>query len=339
MVEQQKVDGTLGFAGTDTIVAPSSSPTTGSAAPGASPSGPAGGAARTLTWLPGIGQTIKRGQAVYAADNRPVPLWYGSVPLWRELSTGASDGPDVKELKQNLKALGFGRYLADDDHYSWATAEAVKKWQKAQGLTATGSVAAGDVVVEPSAIRVTSLTGTLGSALQGTVLTATSTTRLVSVELAANDASIAHRGEHVTVQLPGGGSAPARVSEVGTVAKAPASAAGSAGSAGPGGNQPGAATDNATITVDITLDSPAAAGNLDGAPVTVEFTSGEHPNVLSVPVTALLATLQGSYAVDVVAADGTSRLVTVTLGYFADSNVEVSGPGLRVGAEVAVASS
>jgi multidrug efflux pump subunit AcrA (membrane-fusion protein) len=104
-------------------------------------------------------------------------------------------------------------------------------------------------------------------------------------------------------------------------------------------NQPGSATDKATITVTISLDDAAAAGNLDGAPVTVEFTSAAHRHVLSVPVTALLATVQGSYAVEDVAADGSTRLVAVTLGIFAQGSVEVSSPDLHEGAKVAVASS
>ncbi|MFE7427539.1 MULTISPECIES: hypothetical protein [unclassified Streptomyces] len=89
----------------------------------------------------------------------------------------------------------------------------------------------------------------------------------------------------------------------------------------------------------VTLDDPAKAGKLDGAPVTVLFTSERHKDVLAVPVTALLATIQGTYAVQAVGDDGSTHLVPVTLGAFADGKVEVSGRGLRDGMKVQVPSS
>jgi len=33
---------------------------------------------------------------------------YGSVPVYRRLSTSTTDGPDVRQLERNLVALGFG---------------------------------------------------------------------------------------------------------------------------------------------------------------------------------------------------------------------------------------
>ena len=61
-------------------------------------------------------------------------------------------------------------------------------------------------------------------------------------------------------------------------------------------------------------------------------------NVLAVPVSALLARSGGGYAVEVVAGDGTHRLVPVRLGLFDDAAglVQVSGPGLAAGQRVVV---
>ena len=61
-------------------------------------------------------------------------------------------------------------------------------------------------------------------------------------------------------------------------------------------------------------------------------------NVLAVPVDALLARSGGGYAVEVVAGDGTHRLVRVRLGLFDDvaGMVQASGPGLRAGQRVVV---
>ena len=88
-----------------------------------------------------------------------------------------------------------------------------------------------------------------------------------------------------------------------------------------------------TVEVTIALGSPEATGTLDGAPVTVTITRETRPDVTTVPVDALLALAEGGYAVEVVDGDGTTRLVGVELGLFADGAVQVTGavaPGDQV---------
>ena len=70
----------------------------------------------------------------------------------------------------------------------------------------------------------------------------------------------------------------------------------------------------------------------------VTITTGSVQGALIVPVDALLAQAGGSYAVQVVGADGIDHLVTVTLGLFddADGLVQVSGSGLQAGQKVTV---
>ncbi|MEU9118487.1 peptidoglycan-binding domain-containing protein [Streptomyces sp. NPDC048506] len=339
LAQQEKTDGKLGFAGSYTVTASSALPfasssagTRGAQLDGGKDTGGSG----TLTALPTVGQVIKRGHRVYGVDGTSVTLWYGSVPFWRQLTTGVTDGADVKELEQNLKALGYGSGLTVDKHFTDATAEAVKRWQKALGVTQTGRFGRGDVVVEPSALRVTKVVGVLGGSPSGNVLEATGTDRVVKVDLKADKASLAKKGAAVQVQVPGGTTMTGHVSDVGTVATAPDNSGNSPG--GGGDQQPGSGTEKATVPVQVTLDKPTQAGKLDQAPVTVLFTSTEHKGVLAVPVTALLATVEGSYAVRVVEADGATRLVAVELGLFADNTVEVSGSGLYEGMKVQVPS-
>ena len=103
---------------------------------------------------------------------------------------------------------------------------------------------------------------------------------------------------------------------------------------------------SATITVDVRLLHPNAAGGLDQAPVTVNITTGSVKNALVVPVDALLAQAKGDgeagggYAVEVVRANGAHHLVPVSVGMFdnAAGLVQVSGPGLAVGQHVVVPS-
>src|SRR5262249_57564411 len=87
----------------------------------------------TLTWLPAAGATIQRGQQVYRANETPVPLWYGGLPLYRTLRSGMS-GADVKEVEENLAALGYTGFTVDND-YTSATASAVPQWPHDPGVT------------------------------------------------------------------------------------------------------------------------------------------------------------------------------------------------------------
>ena len=94
-----------------------------------------------------------------------------------------------------------------------------------------------------------------------------------------------------------------------------------------------------TVPVTITLDSTPELATLDQAPVNVNITTQRAPNVLAVPVNALLALQGGGFGVDVVTGS-TSHLVGVTTGLYCNSNlVQVSGSGISVGMRVEVPSS
>lgn len=274
-----------------------------------------------LTWLPAVGQVITLGQAVCQVDGKPVPLWHGDTPFWRSLKPGMDNGVDVQELEQNLKDLGYFHGTVDQK-FTDATATAIKSWQKALGLEQTGQVDPGAVVVLPTDIRVTTVDGVPGAPAQGKVLDASGTGRVVTVKMPVSKQSEASTGSDVDVALPDGSHTAGTITSVGTVASKP----------DPNGGGPAAGNDP-TVDVQVTLKDPNAVGKLDGAPVTVSFTSQHKDNVLAVPVGALLALAEGGYAVET--ADG--RLVAVQLGVFANGQVEVSGAGIRDGMTVKVA--
>jgi hypothetical protein len=280
------------------------------------------------TSLPAAGQVITQGQAIYAVDGSPVILLYGSTPAYRDFRLGMSDGQDVKELEQDLLALGFGNSsnLFATGHFDSFDVAAIKRWQKAVGQAQTGAITLGQVVFLPAAIRVTSVSATLGTMAQpGTPMaTASSTARQVVVSLSANQQSLVKAGDKVTITLPNHQTTTGTVSAVGTVA--------TSSSGGGGGGTP-------TIEVDIAPADPAATGTLDAAPVAVTIVSASVADVLAVPVTALLAQADGTYEVEVVDAGGQHRFVTVTLGLFDDAEglVQVEGAGLAAGQRVVVA--
>jgi hypothetical protein len=61
-----------------------------------------------VTGLPRVGATIGRGKQLLRVDDRPVILLYGSTPLFRSLDQVGLVGADVKVLRDNLSALGYG---------------------------------------------------------------------------------------------------------------------------------------------------------------------------------------------------------------------------------------
>lgn len=288
-----------------------------------------GGGAGVVTWLPGVGDVLGRGQPVYRVNGVPIPLLFGDAPLARQLNEGLS-GHDVQELEQNLLALGYADSgnLQADGSFTAADTAAVRRLQQALGMPVTGVVDVGDVVVLPGAARVTHLQVAVGAAVSsGTqVLSASSTARQVVVQLDASRQSQVKVGDQVAIALPNGKTTPGTVAVVSTVATQL--------SPGSGGSGPS----NPTIEVDVTPTDPAATGTIDQAPVTVSITTATVADAFVVPVTALLAQPGGAYAVEVAGTQGGDRLLPVTLGLFddADGLVQVSGPGLAAGLRVVV---
>jgi peptidoglycan hydrolase-like protein with peptidoglycan-binding domain len=279
----------------------------------------------TVTALPEEGSVVTRGRSLYRVDGKPVPLLYGRLPAWRALSVGVDDGPDVRQLEQNLVALGYDpdRAVTVDSHFTWATRAAVRRWQEALGLEETGSVQPGDAVWQPGPVRVASRKAAVGdSARPGSpVLEVTDTTRQVTIDLDASRQPYVHTGDRVDLELPGGRTTTGRVASVGKVATVPAGD-------GTGEGDP-------TVELVVSLDHPKATGRLDQAPVDASITTEVRKGVLAVPVSALLALAEGGYAVEV-ERDGHRQLVGVENGLFADGQVEVEGQGLRAGDRVVV---
>ena len=276
----------------------------------------------TVTWLPREGDTVRRGQALYRIDNKPVTLLYGRLPAYRDLSSG-DEGADVRQLERNLKALGYDAdgQMTVDDEYTWATAAAVREFQEDRGLEETGTMTKDSHVFLPGPRRVSAHKAGLGSSAQpgAAVIDTTGTRQVVSVDLDAEKQNLVSTGAGVRVTLPDQSETKGRVKEVGRVAQ----------KAGEGEDS------EATIAITIGLRESRATKRFDEAPVSVAIAREQRNNVLSVPVTALIALPGGGYAVDIVEGASTRR-VRVEPGLFADGYVEVSGDGLREGRKVRV---
>lgn len=275
----------------------------------------------TLTSVPDAGDILGFGDVLYTVDDVPVVLLEGSLPMYRNLQRRV-EGTDVEQLEAALVSLGYDPDgdVTVDEEFDYDTQDMVKRWQESIGVDDTGRVLVSDVVFLDEPIRVASVTMKVGQMTQvgAQVIVTSGATTVVSVALDSADQGMLAEGDGVMVVLPDDTRTPATVTSVGTVAiRAPSG-------------------DGSYFEVEVTLDEPQVASGLDEAPVSVEVVTEEAPDVLAVPVGALVALTEGGYAIEVVDQSGTPSLVRVDAGMFADGLVEVSGDGVVEGATVVV---
>jgi hypothetical protein len=308
LAETQDVSGTLGYGDSHDL------------AFGGESRGAEGSGGGVVTALAAVGTVVDRGGQLGEINGKRVTLLFGQRPMWRNLPDGANTGADIEQLEANLIALGYGTRATLGPNTTWsdATTDAVRRWQRATGQEQTGTVSTSAVVFATAAVRVVQQTAVLGAAAGGNALKVTGTTRQVTVVVPAEYQSLVKKDDAVQVELPDGTKTAAKVTSVGTVARAASQGA------------------DPTIPVVATLDDQSVGAALDSAPVTVYFVTSQATGVLAVPVGALLALTEGGYAVEKVTGAGTTSLVGVKLGAFADGWVQVSGD-VKDGDQVVVA--
>jgi multidrug efflux pump subunit AcrA (membrane-fusion protein) len=306
LVQHETVDGTLGYGDAQTLYAQ---------------------AMGTVTALRKPGRVVERGQALYWLDGKPVTLMYGRIPMWRRLNPATPGGKDIRELERNLVALGYDPdgHIDVDDEWESATTAAVKRWQKDIGLPRTGSVEPGQIAFLPGPRRIGQSKATVGAVLQpgAEVADTSSTSRVVEVDLDADKQSLVKQGDKVEVELPDGSTVDGWISSVGKVAETETDP------------QTGEQT-SPTVPLEVSLARGVKTGGLDEAPVDVAIQKDRAENVLTVPVSALLALAEGGYAVEVVDPNGSTHLVGVEPGMYADGIVEISGKAIKTGMKVVV---
>lgn len=272
-----------------------------------------------VTALPQPGEEISVGEALYEVNGRPVVAIRGDRPFWRELSYGMSDGADVLQLKQALIDLGFGEDLSADETFTWETEQAIAAWQGSLGMEETGVVELGDVVaVNSEVIRVATVTAELGDDAGMGALTWTGTALTGKTELTQDQSQQIGSGTAVTITLPGGDEVPGKVTAI-----------------DPGGQmqEDGGTTTPSAV---IEFDDPTVATDVGLRSVRVTLARESVDDALVVPVTALVATADGGYAVEVLRGASVQR-VPVELGLIADTRAQVIGGDLGEGDTVVVA--
>ncbi len=270
-------------------------------------------------------------------------LLYGSKPSWREFKLGMSDGIDVLQLKENLLVLGYGTLneLELDDKFTQGVEDSIARMQKDYGFQETGRFAFGEVlfVPGPSFIEASQTFPSVGVAISqnstlvfltpmqevetkiaddGGFSEVIASLQGVSTQIDVSDQELLSVGSEVEIELPDEQTIMGTVSLVGEVAVIPQDGQG-----------------NPYLEVEIDLLEGIDYRRWTGAQVNISATKSVASNVLAAPVTSLLALLGGGYALEVVDS-GTSRLVAVEIGTYADNWVEVRGAGLDENTEVII---
>ncbi len=257
---------------------------------------------------------------------------YGSMPAYRTMEPGTS-GDDVRQLQENLVELGYldREQRVADGVFDEATATAVQRWQQEVGHRVDATVGTADVLFVDGPVQIGPWSAGIevgqdlpaGTTLASLTVIETptggvmATTQRVAANLPLGDRDLVSEGIIVNVELPDGTDVEGTV-----IAINPSPVADSA-------------TGENVVELTIQLHSPASAVWI-GASVVVEITETLIADALVVPATALVALVEGGSAVEVLADDGSTRLIGVETGLFVDGDVEVLSPDLRAGMRVVV---
>lgn len=263
------------------------------------------------------GVTVEQGQTLFTVNDEPVVLLYGELPAWRPMRKGV-EGSDVQQLETALVALGYDpeENVTVDEEFTSYTRSMVKDWQEAIGAAVDGVVDLGEVVFLPGPVRISDALVDVGSPVNVTAVLATSSEDVkVTATVSGSDEDLFEEGDRVIITLPDDTEVGGTVESLDTTV-----------------TQNGQSATDATIA----LDDPSRASSFGDTTVEVTIVTDAAYDVLTVPVTALVALAEGGYAVEVDTGGGATRLVAVDPGLYADGFVEIRNGDLSAGDRVVV---
>ena len=270
---------------------------------------------RVLTGLLGVGAAATRGSVLYRIEDEPTVALIGPIPAWRPLEVGVDDGDDVRQLEENLAALGYGSGVTVDRQFTEGTAAAVERWEKALGRSDPDAVVdVGEVLYLSREGDVLRHDAVVGQAVEpgDSLLTVGSVDQHLAAIIDADDAGAWVSGHTVELTWADGSKTGATVH--------------------------GTSRDVTDGTVELVI----ALGEADrerpsGSEADITIVDAERRGVLAVPVTAVVAAPDGSRAVRIPAVKGADRLQPIETGIVAGGWIEIVG-GLAAGDRVRVPS-
>lgn len=273
--------------------------------------GGTGGSTRVtqvVTSVIGQGSKVDIGSVLYSVESSPVVAMGGALPAWRTMNTSSSDGTDIGQLELSLSAMGYDpdHTMTIDTTFDADTKAVVKAWQQGYGMEVTGEVTLGSVVFVSAGATVAGVDVAVGDAIGDgdTVLSLSTSNQQVVIDVP--DGAAPYLVPGLAVKVAG---ADATVSLLRSVERS------------------GSAVVQAVIVPTAPIENAS-----NGATVKVTVAITNLADVLIVPSEALVSRLDGSYAVQVRAADGSNAFVTVELLGVSGTKAGVRGDGLTAGA-------
>jgi hypothetical protein len=264
---------------------------------------------QVVTSVIDVGAEVEMGTVLYSVESHPVVALAGSLPAWRSLDADSEDGNDILQLEMNLVALGYDPdgTMTVDATYDSDTTAVVEAWQAGYGMEVTGAVALGSVVFVPTS-TVSQVDVSVGDEVgEGDeVLALSSSSQQVVIDVPDGDEAALVPG--LVVKIGGGEGTVTLLRSI--------------------------TRDGSVVVQAVITPSAPVEGVGNGQAITVTVTLGNLDGVLTVPAEALVSRIDGSYALQVVGADGTTSFVDVELLGIAGSQVAVRGEGLSDGTEV-----
>jgi peptidoglycan hydrolase-like protein with peptidoglycan-binding domain len=181
----------------------------------------------TATSVPSVGRMLKEGDVAMTVSGRPVFLFAGNTPAYRDLGPGMS-GRDVRQLETTLKRLGLAPGSVDG-LFDRATEAAVSRLYARSGFAAfrategqlastrpvqsnfvPGSRARGGIQVPADEIifvaslpvRVSEVQAPLGGTLEGPIMTVSNTKVLIDSSVPVAQARLLAPGKEVFIDEP-----------------------------------------------------------------------------------------------------------------------------------------
>lgn len=270
---------------------------------------------------------VRSGHVIYSVDDLPVTAVVTEVEFGRDLSIGVDDGEDIEVLEQMLVDLGYDADgdLEVDEEFDDDTRQAIEEWEQDlqdewDDQVVDGVLSTDQIVTVGEGVTVGAITshdrGTLATGTELFTFRTATSSRVVSTAIDVADQTLLAEGTEIDVEFPGGEVVTGIVTDVASSST----------------TDPLDPTANPQLAVEISLNSvPESVADFNELDVDVRLVDRLAAGATVVPASALVATADGGFAVEVASGNSTT-FVAVSPGMFADGFVEVDGiePGTAV---------
>ncbi len=265
---------------------------------------------------------ISSGQVLYSVDDLPVTAILTEVEFSRDLSIGVEDDEDVEILEQMLFELGYDADgdLEVDEEFDADTSQAIEEWEEDlqdewEDQVVDGVLSLDQIVTVSDGVMVGQITShdadSLATGTELFTFGSATGSRIVSTAIDVADQTMLAEGTEMEVEFPGGEVVTGKVTDLASSST----------------TDPLDPTAAPQLAVEISLNSvPESAAELNELDVKVRLVDNLAADATVVPASALVATADGGFAVEVVNGNSTT-FVAVDPGMFADGFVEVDGIG------------